>query len=385
VPALSAEREATLLQSREIQTSDAELAKKELIEANLGLVVSIAEDYRVSGVYILDLIKTGNRGLIKAVDTFTVGRGYRLSTYIVVYGHEALAGGSLKAAFDITKLYGIVSLWAEVVAPRSHVQMIRVENLSKRFGAVCAVDDISFGVGRGEIFAFLGPNGAGKTTTIKMLTTLLTPTSGVLEIDGLDPRRQSNEVRKRFGIVFQDPSLDGELTAAENMELHGIFYHVPRKLRLQRTEQLLRLFELWDRSKEQVKLFSGGMKRRLEIARGLLHTPKILFLDEPTLGLDPQTRNQLWNHVKHLNQTEGVTVFLTTHYMDEAERVAQRIAIIDHGKIVAQGSPQELKTNTNTDSLEGAFLALTGSTVRDEAASSTDRLRQTLKLWGNRR
>jgi ABC-2 type transport system ATP-binding protein len=263
--------------------------------------------------------------------------------------------------------------------------MIRVENLSKRFGAVCAVDDISFGVGRGEIFAFLGPNGAGKTTTIKMLTTLLTPTSGVLEIDGLDPRRQSNEVRKRFGIVFQDPSLDGELTAAENMELHGIFYHVPRKLRLQRTEQLLRLFELWDRSKEQVKLFSGGMKRRLEIARGLLHTPKILFLDEPTLGLDPQTRNQLWNHVKHLNQTEGVTVFLTTHYMDEAERVAQRIAIIDHGKIVAQGSPQELKTNTNTDSLEGAFLALTGSTVRDEAASSTDRLRQTLKLWGNRR
>jgi ABC-2 type transport system ATP-binding protein len=263
--------------------------------------------------------------------------------------------------------------------------MIRVENLSKRFGAVCAVDDISFGVGRGEIFAFLGPNGAGKTTTIKMLTTLLTPTSGLLEIDGLDPRRQSNEVRKRFGIVFQDPSLDGELTAAENMELHGIFYHVPRKLRLQRTEQLLRLFELWDRSKEQVKLFSGGMKRRLEIARGLLHTPKILFLDEPTLGLDPQTRNQLWNHVKHLNQTEGVTVFLTTHYMDEAERVAQRIAIIDHGKIVAQGSPQELKTNTNTDSLEGAFLALTGSTVRDEAASSTDRLRQTLKLWGNRR
>jgi ABC-2 type transport system ATP-binding protein len=263
--------------------------------------------------------------------------------------------------------------------------MIRVENLTKRFGAVCAVDDISFEVGRGEIFAFLGPNGAGKTTTIKMLTTLLTPTSGLLEIDGLDPRRQSNEVRKRFGIVFQDPSLDGELTAAENMELHGIFYHVPRKLRLQRTEQLLRLFELWDRSKEQVKLFSGGMKRRLEIARGLLHTPKILFLDEPTLGLDPQTRNQLWNHVKHLNQTEGVTVFLTTHYMDEAERVAQRIAIIDHGKIVAQGSPQELKTNTNTDSLEGAFLALTGSTVRDEAASSTDRLRQTLKLWGNRR
>ena len=143
-------------------------------------------------------------------------------------------------------------------------------------------------------------------------------------------------MRKRFGIVFQDPSLDGDLTAYENMEIHGVLYHVPRKLRLERIEQLLRLFELWERRDEQVKLFSGGMKRRLEIARGLLHTPKILFLDEPTLGLDPQTRNQLWTHVKHLNQTEGVTVFLTTHYMDEADRVAQRIAIIDHGKIVAR-------------------------------------------------
>src|SRR5438876_840223 len=215
--------------------------------------------------------------------------------------------------------------------------MIRVENLVKTFGEFTAVDHISFEVAKGEIFAFLGPNGAGKTTTIKMLTTLLRPTSGALEVDGLDPVRHSNEVRKRFGIVFQDPSLDGDMTAYENMEIHGIFYHVPRKLRLERIEYLLRLFELWERRNEQVKVFSGGMKRRLEIARGLLHTPKILFLDEPTLGLDPQTRNQLWTHVKHLNQTEGVTVFLTTHYMDEADRVAQRIAIIDHGKIVAQG------------------------------------------------
>ena len=236
--------------------------------------------------------------------------------------------------------------------------MIRVKDLVRKFGDLAAVDHVSFDIGPGEIFAFLGPNGAGKTTTIKMLTTLLKPTSGEVEIDGLDPARNPLEARKRFGIVFQDPSLDGDMTAYENMELHGIFYHVPRKLRAERIEWLLRLFELWERRDHQVKLFSGGMKRRLEIARGLLHTPKILFLDEPTLGLDPQTRNQLWTHVKSLNQTEGVTVFLTTHYMDEAERVAQRIAIIDHGKIVAQGSPQELKQRTGKDSLEEAFLAL---------------------------
>ena len=260
--------------------------------------------------------------------------------------------------------------------------MIKVKDLVKKFGESTAVDHISFEIAKGEIFAFLGPNGAGKTTTIKMLTTLLRPTNGTVEIDGLDPARHSNEVRQRFGIVFQDPSLDGDMTAYENMEMHGVFYHVPRKLRTERIEQLLRLFELWERRKDQVKLFSGGMKRRLEIARGLLHTPKILFLDEPTLGLDPQTRNQLWSHVKHLNQTEGVTVFLTTHYMDEAERVAQRIAIIDHGKIVAQGSPQELKQQTGKDSLEEAFLALTGSTIRDEAATSADQMRQMAKLWG---
>jgi ABC-2 type transport system ATP-binding protein len=263
--------------------------------------------------------------------------------------------------------------------------MIKVEKLVKRFGTFTAVDEISFDVGAGEIFAFLGPNGAGKTTTIKMLTTLLAPTSGTLEIDGLDPRTSAMEARKRFGIVFQDPSLDGELSAEENMELHGIFYHVPRKLRLERTEQLLRLFELWERRKDRVKVFSGGMRRRLEIARGLLHTPKILFLDEPTLGLDPQTRNQLWTHVKSLNETEGVTVFLTTHYMDEAERVAQRIAVIDHGKIVAQDTPAGLKRSTNTESLEAAFLALTGSTIREEVANSADQMRQFAKMWSNKR
>ncbi len=259
--------------------------------------------------------------------------------------------------------------------------MICVKDLVKKFGDLTAVDHVSFDVRQGEIFAFLGPNGAGKTTTIKMLTTLLKPTGGSLQIDGLDPATQSDEVRKRFGIVFQDPSLDGDMTAYENMELHAVFYHVPRKQRAEKIERLLRIFELWDRRKDQVKLFSGGMKRRLEIARGLLHSPKILFLDEPTLGLDVQTRNQLWTHVKHLNQTEGVTVFLTTHYMDEAERVAQRIAIIDHGKIVADGTPDELKQKTGKPSLEEAFLALTGSAIRDEAASSKDQLRQVAQMW----
>jgi ABC-2 type transport system ATP-binding protein len=214
-----------------------------------------------------------------------------------------------------------------------------------------------------------------------MLTTLLRPTGGNITIDGLDPAVKPLDVRQRFGIVFQDPSLDSELTAYENLELHGVLYHVPRRLRNERIQTLLTLFELWDRRDRRVKEFSGGMKRRLEIARGLLHVPKILFLDEPTLGLDPQSRHQLWTHVKHLNETERVTVFLTTHYMDEAERVAQRIAIIDHGRIVAQGSVQELKQQTNTESLEQAFLALTGTTIRDESADGTEQMRQMVRMW----
>jgi len=263
--------------------------------------------------------------------------------------------------------------------------VIRVQNLVKKFGEVTAVNDISFEVQQGEIFAFLGPNGAGKTTTIKMLTTLLRPSSGIMELDGLDPAVHQNEVRRTFGIVFQDPSLDSEQTAYENMDLHAVLYKVPRKVRGERIQRLLKLFELWERRNDYVKTFSGGMKRRLEIARGFLHTPKILFLDEPTLGLDPQTRNQLWTHVKHLNETEKVTVFLTTHYMDEADRVAQRIAVIDHGKIVAQGTPTELKRQTNSESLEQAFLSLTGSGIRDESATSADQLRQVAKIWSSPR
>ena len=263
--------------------------------------------------------------------------------------------------------------------------MIQVQNLVRKFGDFQAVKDISFDVKPGELFAFLGPNGAGKTTTIKMLTTLLHPTSGSILIDGLDPAKHQHEVRSRFGIVFQDSSVDGELTAWENMDLHGVLYHVPRKVRRERTEQLLKLFELWEKKDQRMKTFSGGMRRRLEIERGFLHTPKILFLDEPTLGLDPQSRNQLWTHVKALNESEKVTVFLTTHYMDEAERVAQRIAVIDHGAIVAQGSPAELKQQTQTDTLEAAFLKLTGSAIRDESANSMDQMRQMARMWGNRR
>jgi ABC-2 type transport system ATP-binding protein len=269
--------------------------------------------------------------------------------------------------------------------------MIKVDSLSKTFGdpksdkAVKAVDSVTFDVKPGEIFAFLGPNGAGKTTTIQMLTTLLRPSTGTITIDGLDPVARPLDVRQRFGIVFQDPSLDGELTAFENMDIHGVLYHVPRKQRAERIELLLKLFELWERRTSLVKTFSGGMRRRLEIARGLLHTPKILFLDEPTLGLDPQSRNQLWTHVKQLNETEGVTVFLTTHYMDEAERTAHRVAIIDHGRIVAQGTVAELREQTGADSLEGAFLKLTGTTIRDERSTSADRMRQMAKMWGGGR
>ena len=259
--------------------------------------------------------------------------------------------------------------------------MIKVQNLTKSFGDVVAVNDVSFEVNRGEIFAFLGPNGAGKTTTIKMLTTLLRPTSGKVALDGLDPTVQRDEVRKRFGVVFQDPSLDQDLTAWENMEIHGVLYGVPKKERHEKATTLLKLFELWDRKDALVKTFSGGMRRRLEIARGLLHTPRVLFLDEPTLGLDPQSRNQMWTHVKSLNETEQVTVFLTTHYMDEADRVAHRIAVIDHGKVVAIGSSKELKEQTKTESLEDAFLALTGTSIRDEGATAADGMRQFARMW----
>jgi len=264
------------------------------------------------------------------------------------------------------------------------MSIISVNHLVKTFNDLNAVDDISFSVEAGEIFAFLGPNGAGKSTTIKMLTTLLRPTSGSIELNGFNPVREPDDVRRSFGIVFQDPSLDDELTAWENLEFHGVLYGVPKVVRRERMRRLLSVVELDDRRDSLVKTFSGGMKRRLEIARGLLHHPKILFLDEPTLGLDPQTRNRMWSYVEHLNAEEGVTVFFTTHYMEEAERVARRIAIIDHGKIIASGSADDLKAETKTASLEGAFLALTGDAIREEEGGALDRMRFARRMHGHR-
>ncbi|MGH7141683.1 MAG: ABC transporter ATP-binding protein [Minisyncoccia bacterium] len=252
--------------------------------------------------------------------------------------------------------------------------IIDVKHLTKKFGDFTAVDDVSFSVAHGERFAFLGPNGAGKSTTIKMLTTVLSPTSGTLSLNDNNPVTEASAARRSFGIVFQDPSLDEDLTAWENLEFHGILYGVPPKVRRERIKELLTFVELADRAQDYVRDFSGGMKRRLEIARGLLHHPKILFLDEPTLGLDPQTRNHLWTHVERLNREEGTTIFFTTHYMEEADKVAERIAVMDHGKVIAIGSGAELKAQTNTSSLEEAFLALTGSELREESGSSTDRM-----------
>jgi ABC-2 type transport system ATP-binding protein len=254
-------------------------------------------------------------------------------------------------------------------------KIIEVKNLTKKFNDFLAVDNISFQVEVGEIFAFLGPNGAGKTTTIKMLTTLLKPTSGEIWINGFNPLTNPDEVRKSFGIIFQDQSLDDELTAFENLEFHGVLYKVPKEIRRKRIEELLKFMELEERKNDLVKHFSGGMKRRLEIARGFLHRPKILFLDEPTLGLDPQTRNYIWSYIKNLNEKEGTTIFFTTHYMDEAERIAHKIAIIDYGKIVVEGTSFNLKEKTKTNSLEDAFIAITGHTIRDEKTDSIERMR----------
>jgi ABC-2 type transport system ATP-binding protein len=253
---------------------------------------------------------------------------------------------------------------------------IEVIGLTKRFNNFTAVDNVSFNIKKGEIFAFLGPNGAGKSTTIKILTTLLSPTSGKVTVNGFDILKDKDSVRKSFGIVFQDPSLDDELTAYENMQLHAVLYSIPSEERKEKIRTLLEFVDLWDRKNSFVKTFSGGMKRRLEIARGLLHHPKILFLDEPTLGLDPQTRNHIWSYIQNLNNKENMTIFLTTHYMEEAQKIADKIAIIDHGKIIAKGSAQELIDKTNSSSLEESFIKLTGREIRDQEVSETDRMRE---------
>ena len=228
---------------------------------------------------------------------------------------------------------------------------VEVSSLVKRYGVVEAVKGVSFDVGRGEIFALLGPNGAGKSTTIKMLCTLALPTDCTARVGGFDVRRQPKAVRRRIGLVFQEQTLDDQLTAEENLRFHAVLYRVPRGEVDARIDRVLRLVALEGRRKDLVSTFSGGMARRLEIARGMLHTPAVLFLDEPTVGLDPQTRALMWDDVTRLREEEGVTILLTTHYMDEAE-YAGRIAIIDHGQIVALDRPDELKRKVGQDTVE---------------------------------
>jgi ABC-2 type transport system ATP-binding protein len=329
--------------------------------------------------------------------------------------------------------------------PNASAPAIVVEQLTRKFGTFTAVDGVSFEVGTGEVFGFLGPNGAGKSTTISMLCTLLRPTDGRATVNGFDVKRQADAVRRSIGMIFQDPSLDNYLTAQENLDFHAFAYDVPSSEARQRTAALLEMVELTERRNDLVKTFSGGMKRRLEIARGLLHRPRVLFLDEPTLGLDPQTRGHIWQYILDLRKREGVTLFLTTHYLDEAEN-CDRIAVIDHGHIVALDTPSGLKSQVGGDvvaietddparacdeiraelgleaeirdktvrlevprgdevlarlvraltvsigsinvrrpTLDDVFLKLTGRAIRDEDASSTDQLRQMGQLWGGRR
>jgi len=322
--------------------------------------------------------------------------------------------------------------------------IIEVKNLTKQFNGLTAVDHVSFEVKKGEIFGFLGPNGAGKSTTINMLSTLLIPTEGEATINSFNVLTQRDDVRKSIGLVFQDPSLDDRLTAEENLRFHAKLYGVPKEEYKKRMEEVLHLVDLWDRKEGIIKTFSGGMKRRLEIARGLVHYPQVLFLDEPTLGLDPQTRAHLWEYILRLKKERAMTIFMTTHYMNEAEN-CDRIAIIDYGKIVALDTPVNLKKqvggdiikmtsgqhrklkeelekrynkevkeedgklrlevadgekflprlfnelDTKIDSIElhkptldDVFLHLTGRKIREEEASSKDRLREHSRRRGRR-
>ncbi len=227
--------------------------------------------------------------------------------------------------------------------------MINIENLTKKFEKITAVDNINLQIKEGEIFGLLGPNGAGKTTTLLMLTTLKPPTSGTATINNFDIIKQPDMVRKSIGIVFQDPSSDEILTGYENLKLHGWLYDMPDDLREQRIIEVLDLVDLTNRKDDLVKKYSGGMRRRLELARGLMHHPKVLFLDEPTLGLDPQSREYIWKYIEKLSKEKNITIILTTHYMDEADKLCDRLAIIDSGKIVVIGSPKKLKKDLGGD------------------------------------
>jgi len=256
---------------------------------------------------------------------------------------------------------------------------IEVEDLVKTYGQVEAVRGVSFDVARGEVFGFLGPNGAGKSTTINMLCTLARPTSGTARVAGFDIVGERDDVRRHLGLVFQDPTLDGQLTATQNLRLHADLYGIEREVIPERMRQMLEMVDLWDRRDQPVMTFSGGMKRRLEIARGLMHSPRVLFLDEPTIGLDPQTRNAIWSYIRALQESEGTTIFMTTHYMDEAE-VCDRVAIMDRGEIVVLDTPDALKANIGAETLDEVFLHHTGSSTRD-ADASPDRQSSAIQVF----
>lgn len=235
--------------------------------------------------------------------------------------------------------------------------IVEVKNLTKIYdqGNVLAVDGITFSIQKGEIFALLGPNGAGKTTTISILSTLLNPTEGEALVNSYDVKKHPDKVRKSIGVVFQEPSLDNEMKGKENLELHAILYGMPKSERKEKISEVLKLVDLQDKANTFVKNYSGGMKRRLEIARGLLHRPKMLFLDEPTLGLDPQTRRKIWDKIRELNEDLGITILITTHYMEEADELADRICIMDHGKIIALDTSDNLKKQISGDIIEIKF------------------------------
>jgi ABC-2 type transport system ATP-binding protein len=228
-------------------------------------------------------------------------------------------------------------------------KVIETIDLTRRFDELIAVNKLNIAVERGEIFGLLGPNGAGKTTTISMLCTILKPTAGTAKVNGFDIVKQARQVRKSIGIVFQDPSIDDRLTGKENLYMHANLYGVPPNEQRSRIENVLKLVELEDRANDILRTYSSGMRRRLEIARGLIHYPKILFLDEPTIGLDPQTRDHIWVYIKELKETQDITIVLTTHYMEEADRLSDRVAIIDYGRIVAQDTPAQLKRTLEGD------------------------------------
>jgi ABC-2 type transport system ATP-binding protein len=230
---------------------------------------------------------------------------------------------------------------------------LELNQLTKLFGSLVAVDKLDLTVDSGEIFGLLGPNGAGKTTTLSMLCTILKPTSGTAKVNGFDIVKEANKVRKSIGIVFQDPSIDDRLTGRENLYMHANLYGVPASEQKNRINHILKLIELEDRADDLLRTYSGGMRRRLELGRGLIHYPKVLFLDEPTVGLDPQTRDHIWTYIKELKKAHDITVILTTHYMDEADRLSDRIGIIDHGKLIALDTPSKLK-----DTLEGDVITV---------------------------